>query len=258
MKGTRPLTNDEIIAVRDAFTGTYLVRDRGLFMLGVSVGGRISELLALTISDVWQNDRPVSDLVFGKDIVKGKEESRTVPVNVDGAEAIRELYEYLDELHSQKYGKTVSDVTLFPSRNGGGLIPMTRQNADMALKKAFIAAGLNGKIATHSLRKSFAQRLYNETNDIFVVKEMLGHKNVATTQSYLGIDYIEVRQALDNMSIVRFQEGSRRLEKEPTVDLINELIVRGYTVASLETLDNEVLCEDDEADRQMMKGTDET
>ena len=47
MKGTRPLDNDEIRRVSAAFTGTYEVRNRSLFMLGVSTGGRISELLSL-------------------------------------------------------------------------------------------------------------------------------------------------------------------------------------------------------------------
>ena len=47
MKGTRPLDNDEIRQVSGCFTGMYEVRNRGLFMLGVSTGGRISELLSL-------------------------------------------------------------------------------------------------------------------------------------------------------------------------------------------------------------------
>ena len=57
MKGTRPLDNDEIRLVSACFTGTFEARNRGLFMLGVSTGGRISELLSLTIGDVYQNRR---------------------------------------------------------------------------------------------------------------------------------------------------------------------------------------------------------
>lgn len=52
MKGTRPLDNDEIRSVSTCFTGTFEIRNRGLFMLGVSTGGRISELLSLQIGDV--------------------------------------------------------------------------------------------------------------------------------------------------------------------------------------------------------------
>ena len=91
MKGTRPLDNDEIRRVSAAFTGTFEVRNRGLFMLGVSTGGRISELLSLRIGDVYQNGKAVSDLLFDKSIVKGGEVSRAVPVNRDGRAAIDEL-----------------------------------------------------------------------------------------------------------------------------------------------------------------------
>ena len=81
MKGTRPLDSDEIRRVSACFTGTYAVRNRGLFLLGVSTGGRISELLSLRIGDVYQNGRAVTDLLFDKSIVKGGEVSRAVPVN---------------------------------------------------------------------------------------------------------------------------------------------------------------------------------
>ena len=84
MKGTRPLDNDEIRRVSACFTGSFETRNRGLFMLGVSTGGRISELLSLTISDVYQNRKAVTDLLFDKSIVKGGEVSRAVPVNRDG------------------------------------------------------------------------------------------------------------------------------------------------------------------------------
>ena len=47
-------------------------------MLGVSTGGRISELLSLTIGDVYQNRKAVTDLLFEKSIVKGGEIRRAV------------------------------------------------------------------------------------------------------------------------------------------------------------------------------------
>ena len=53
MKGTRPLDNDEIRRVLTCFTGTFAVRNHGLFMLGVSTGGRISELLSLRVADAY-------------------------------------------------------------------------------------------------------------------------------------------------------------------------------------------------------------
>ena len=139
MKGTRPLNNDEIRRVSGAFTGTYQIRNRGLFMLGVSTGGRISELLSLQIGDVYQNGRPVTDLLYFKSIVKGGEVSRAVPVNRDGRQAIDDLISW----HIDYYGMTENDRPLFPSRNGRGQKRMSRRTAHDVLKTAFAFAGLN-------------------------------------------------------------------------------------------------------------------
>ena len=198
MKGTRPLDNQEIRLVSARFNGNpFEHRNRGLFMLGVSTGGRISELLALTIDDFWQNRKPVSDLLFDRSIVKGGEISRAVPVNSDGRRAIEDLIAW----HEEQYGNTQAHRPLFPSRNGQGEKRMSRGTAHGVLKKAFVAAGLNGHLAAHNFRKIFTQRLYDRTGDIFAIQEMLGHKSVATTQKYLGVNYANVRDALEEMSL---------------------------------------------------------
>ena len=116
MKGTRPLDNNEIRLVSACFTGTYEVRNRGLFMLGVSTGGRISELLSLhdrgRVSEPQSRHR--SALSIGA-IVKGGEVSRAVPVNTDGMRAIDELVRW----HREQYRTDEQRARpLFPSRNG--------------------------------------------------------------------------------------------------------------------------------------------
>ena len=231
MKGTRPLDNNEIRLVSACFTGTFEVRNRGLFLLGVSTGGRISELLSLTIGDVYQNGTAVTDLLYDKSIVKGGEVSRAVPVNTDGLRAIDELIRW----HRELYHTTHKRRPLFPSRNGGGKHRMTRRAAHNVLKSAFVSAGLNGHLATHSLRKSFAQRLYEQTGDVFTVQEMLGHKSIATTQKYLGVNYAAVREALQKMSLdgellkTGLLGSSLKNTKDET--LILELALRGYDVS---------------------------
>ena len=233
MKGTRPLDNNEIRKVAECFNGTYEVRNRSLFMLGVSTGGRISELLSLTIGDVYQNRAAVTDLLYDKSIVKGGEVSRAVPVNRDGRDAIHDLVAW----HRDRYNTTHKNRPLFPSRNGQGTQRMSRRTAHNVLKQAYEAAGLNGHLATHSLRKSFAQRLYDRTGDIFVVQEMLGHRNVATTQKYLGVNYASVRQAIEEMVVSGElpKRGilSSSVEKLADETLFLELARRGYNLARL-------------------------
>lgn len=224
MKGTRPLTNDEIRKVRDTFTGNYEIRNRCLFMLGVSVGGRISELLSLKVGDVWGNGKPVTDILFEKGIVKGKETARTVPVNIDGQRAVGELVGW-QQLHFENHSP---NRVLFPSQKG---IALKRQAAHKILKDAFIDAGLNGKLATHTLRKTFAQRLYDQCNDIYVIKEMLGHKNVATTQAYLGVNYISVREAVEAMSLDAEDHPKDPLDDYTEARLVAKVMDLGYTVS---------------------------
>ena len=233
MKGTRPLDNDEIRRVSTCFTGTFATRNRGLFMLGVSTGGRISELLSLTIGDVYQNRRAVTDLLFDKSIVKGGEVSRAVPVNADGRRAIDELVSW----HREKYKTIASTRPLFPSRNRNGTVPMNRQTAHEMLKQAFLAAGLNGKLATHSLRKSFAQRVYEQSGDIYLVQELLGHRSVSTTQKYLGVNYATAREFVEAIAI-GYQRDlnpllSGSLKTTSDENLLLELARRGYDLSKL-------------------------
>ena len=230
MKGTRPLDNDEIRSVSTCFTGTFEARNRGLFMLGVSTGGRISELLSLTIGDVYQNKKPVTDLLYNKSIVKGGEVSRSVPVNADGRRSIDALVSW----HQEHYRSIASKRPLFPSRHKSGTVPMHRQTAHAILKTAFIEAGLNGHIATHSLRKSFAQRLYDKTGDIYMVQELLGHRNISTTQKYLGVNYADAKTAVESIALItesdRTTLSSRSLKDIDDETLQSELIKRGYNV----------------------------
>ena len=190
MKGMRPLSREEILRVMAVFSGTYAVRDHALFLLGISVGGRVSELLSLEVHHVWEQNQPVSHLHFDKSIVKGGEVSRTVPVNADGQKAIRMLIGW----HREMFGNLNYGYPLFISRNSKGTTkPIGRRMADVVFKRAFVLANLTGNLSTHTLRKTFAQRLYDATGDIYIVQEMLGHKSVATTQKYLGVNYADVQ-----------------------------------------------------------------
>ena len=228
MKGTRPLTTEEIVAVSRQFGGTFEIRNRSLFMLGVSVGGRISELLALKIGDVYQNDAPVTDLLFQRAIVKGGEVSRAVPVNADGRSAISDLIAW----HLERCGDINPQRPLFPSRKYGKALGRTQAHRILAM--AFTEAGLNGKLATHSMRKAFAQRIYDASGDIFLVKELLGHKSVETTKQYLGVSYAKMQAATKAIEL----DNNRRLvllhslSEVSTGDLITELLSRGVDVSS--------------------------
>ena len=201
---------------------------------------RISELLSLRFGDVYQNKKPVTDLLFDKAIVKGGETSRAIPVNVDGRGAIDAVVAW----HRDRYGNVDDSRPLFPSRNGQGMQQMSRRTAHNVLKDAFVSAGLNGHLATHSLRKSFAQRVYEQSGDIYLVQELLGHRNVATTQKYIGVNYASAREAVEGMALAAqpyrtallsgsFQLLGAELKETTDETLFLELALRGYDLSRL-------------------------
>ena len=66
---------------------------------------------------------------------------------------------------------------------------------------------------------------------------MLGHRNVATTQKYLGVNYASVRKAVEEMAVsgelhTTLLLGSL-LKKEADETLFLELELRGYDLSSL-------------------------
>ena len=66
---------------------------------------------------------------------------------------------------------------------------------------------------------------------------MLGHKSVATTQKYLGVNYASVREAVEEMSLESeidmngFLGSALKKEKDETLFL--ELALRGYDLSKL-------------------------
>ena len=62
---------------------------------------------------------------------------------------------------------------------------MTQRAVQNLVKKyASIAAPLKTKISPHKLRSTYATNLYQETGDIYLVADVLGHTSVDTTRKH--------------------------------------------------------------------------
>lgn len=174
MKGCRPLTDVEATLVASKLT---TLRDRCMFVVGCRTGLRISELVSVRLEDVTSNSISVT-----RQNTKGKIEGCTIPLHADAKEAIS-IY---------LASRTDSNPFLFPSEKGGHI---GRVQGFRILQAAYAAAGLEGKVASHSMRKTFANKIYTLVKkDILLTAKALRHKQINSTMSYLSFS----QEAVDN------------------------------------------------------------
>ncbi len=189
-------------------------RDRALIEIGLQTGLRLSELLSLTVSQMWRDGRPVGVLHVARRNLKGGRalgnsvRSRAIPLNLRAREAIA-AYLGGPEIRSPA-------SPLFPSRNGRGAKALTRQAARNCIHRHLVDAGLSRDYVwgAHSLRKRFARKIYEATKDIQVTRAALGHRFIVTTQAYLGEQEEEAGCAILRMGEPANGEDARQLPKE--------------------------------------------
>ncbi len=142
-------------------------RDRAIVELLYSAGLRASELVNLTFDRVDLGRQELR--VLGK----GNRE-RIVPL---GRPAARALQDYL-ALRIHLNPKT---DRVFVTRRGN---PLSRVDLWRRVRKAFETLALQFGVHPHMLRHSFAAHLLDHGADLRSIQELLGHKNIATTQIY--------------------------------------------------------------------------
>lgn len=200
MKGSRPLTNQEISILSGCFAGRMAVRNRALFFLGANTGFRISELLSLTLGDLLDKDGAIKDRVtVARRNMKGKKSGRSVILNDKGKEAITPWLEVLRGM-----GVVHKDDFVFVPDSGDGVI--SRYHAWRILTRAYRAAGLSGKLGTHAMRKTFANNVYEhllmrasrgEQVDPFrATSKALGHEDIKSTDKYLSFRTEDIDQSI--------------------------------------------------------------
>ena len=161
------------------------LRDKAIITLFLGTGIRISELVGLNISDFNFKNRSF--------IVTRKGGNRTVLYYNDQVSVALEEY-----ILSRENDKEVSknESALFLSLQKKRI--STRTVQELVKKYAKIISPLK-KITPHKLRSTFGTNLYRQTGDIYVVADVLGHKDVNTTKKHYAAlsDDIKKKAGID-------------------------------------------------------------
>jgi integrase/recombinase XerC len=168
----RLLTVDDVIRLLDSIPVETPLGYRDRAMLETLYGGglRVSELVGLDVPDV--------DFEQGLLRVRGKgRRERLCPV---GPMAVRWINGYL----RLRRPKRSPEPALFLNRYGTRL---TTRSVGRLMDDHLVRAGLADAASPHTLRHSFATHLLDRGADLRSVQELLGHRNLTTTQIYTHV-----------------------------------------------------------------------
>ena len=164
------------------------VRDLAIMTLMLSTGIRISECVGLDLNDVDFKNTCIRVTRKG-----GKE-----AIVYFSDEAVEPLQEYIEERKKLTPAKG-SENALFLSSHHSRINVRTIQN--MVKKYSQIAVPLK-HITPHKLRSTYGTALYQETSDIYLVADVLGHSDVNTTRKhYADMDDYRKRRARNTVQL---------------------------------------------------------
>lgn len=176
---------DRIISSIDCATAKGR-RDRAMLEVLYSCGLRVSEMLALRMSDLF----------FGEGYIRvvGKgDKQRIVPISSLARERISMWLEDRPEWEAKNKRGSVDFVFL---NNRGA--QLTRVMAFTILRQAVARAGIDKRVSPHTFRHSFATHLLAGGANIRQVQEMLGHESITTTEIYTHLDGERLREVVEN------------------------------------------------------------
>ena len=187
MNSVEPIRDLKTIKSIRAILKSQSIRNELLFIFGINVGLRISDIFKLKIEDlVKPNFKTVKEYV----IITEKKTGKTKKFYI--GDIVKKVIEnYIRELPTLDMSSYV-----FQSRKGKNM-PITRQRAYRILNDAAEMLGIvernqkgviiSGEIGTHTLRKTFGYHAYQNGSSLELLMDIFNHSSKSQTLRYIGI-----------------------------------------------------------------------
>ena len=159
----------------------WVNRDLAIVSLGCTTGLRCAAIMEINIEDVDLEQNTIKVVEKGNKV-------RVIHIGETTADVIRD---WIADRAKLEDGSTSA---LFISNRRKRI---AHNSIAYMLEKYTV--GINKHITPHKMRSSCATNLYDKTHDIYLVQEVLGHKNIANTRRYARISEERKREAADIM-----------------------------------------------------------
>lgn len=179
---------ERLLLSPDTSTATGL-RDRALLEVLFSTGLRVSELAKLDVDRIDLKQKEFS--VVGK----GRK-ARVVFLSDRATDWLGRYLSMRNDMYHPLWLRIMKNGQFDPSLSNEK-IRLSVRSIQRIVEKYRRAAGLPIRISPHVLRHSFATTLLQNGADLRSVQEMLGHKNVSTTQIYTHVTNPHLKEVHD-------------------------------------------------------------
>ncbi|MBM7623125.1 tyrosine-type recombinase/integrase [Sporohalobacter salinus] len=161
-----------------------IIRDKAILAVLLYTGIRVSECINLNLPDIDVESRILR-------VVKGKGgKSRMIGIN-------KELLPYIKEYLQERRKTSVEGKPLFLSERRKRLSKRTLQ---YHFKRWVEQAGLPQEVTVHKCRHTFLSHLCQNGASLAEIKQISGHKNLASLQRYLHNDQKRLNKIVNKVS----------------------------------------------------------
>lgn len=195
---------DDIIRVSQFLIQQERYRDNMLFITGINFGLRVSDLRSLRFTQLITDDCTFRDrfalLEKKTKNTRRYQRNRYITINTAVVEAVTLYLEHTP-------GVRLSDYMFRSESNNGSSEnkPLSKQAIDLMLKGVARDVGLGNRMATHTLRKTFAYHQMvmsgNDPRKLLLLQKMFGHSTAAQTLDYIGITSEEIDEAYRRLNL---------------------------------------------------------
>ncbi|MEG1646885.1 MAG: tyrosine-type recombinase/integrase [Clostridia bacterium] len=163
-------SGDNLTKKQISYHSRTKIRDVAIMTLFLGTGIRISELVGINVENID----------FSNSSFKITRKGGNEVILYMSTEVLEAMYDYYCE-RCCKENENLNNNAFFLSLQKTRL---TVRAVEMLVKKYSSLAIPLKKITPHKLRSTYGTNLYRETNDIYVVAEVLGHSDINTTKRH--------------------------------------------------------------------------